>query len=119
MDAEWFITVKKREVRMSADISYMGVHNNAWMRIAMWRGSLIENIVQALARDLMVYGALCVEQGGYQVVGSVHDEIITEVPDNPDFTLAEMGGLACTNQAWSEGIPLNYSGYEGYRYKKD
>ena len=115
----WIVTVKGRPVQFEAGISYVGLKNGVWGRHGIHPGLMTENIVQGLARDTLCYGMLCAEQGGYPVILSVHDEILTEVPDNSGYTVEELSALACTLQSWSKDIPISASGYEGYRYKKE
>ena len=119
INSTWIITVKKRPIQMEAAISYMGLKDNIWMRIGIHPGRMIENIVSGLARDILCYGALCADQGGYPIIATVHDEALTEVDDTDDYTLAEFGGLMCILQEWSKTIPVSFNGYEGYRFKKD
>jgi len=121
LDASWIIKVKGKSVRMSSAISYMGVRNNTWVRIGTHPGMLVENIVQALARDLLVYGMLCAEQAGFKIVASVHDEVIAEYDDseNAENILNDFCEYICTRQKWSESIPLRAEGYVSKRYKKD
>jgi len=115
LNAVWSIKVQGREVPMTADISYMGVKNNTWMRIGTHPGMLVENIIQAMARDILVYGLLCAEQAGYKILMSVHDEGIAEgTADNVD----EFCEYMCMKQAWATTIPLKADGYISKRYKK-
>ncbi len=118
-DDEWGVEVKGKSFYMSAQISYMGLKENAWLRLDIHPGLMTENIIQAMARDYLCYGCLCVEQGGYPVIATVHDEVICETPDNNDYTIEELVSLFCTPQNWSKDVPVSADGYEGYRYKKD
>jgi len=118
LDATWMIGAKAKQVPMSADISYMGVKNSAWVRVGTHPGMMVENIVQALARDLLTYGMLCAEQAGYKIEASVHDEAIAECDEDTENadTFCE---YLCMRQKWAESIPLRATGYVGKRYKKD
>jgi len=119
IDEVWYITVKGKQVPITSEISYMGVKDNIWCRIGTHPGMLVENIVQALARDCLAYGLLCAEQAGYTVLASVHDEIITEVPETDAYSVDEMCKIICKKRDWCKGLPLFADGWEGYRYKKD
>ena len=81
-------------------------------------GKLTENVVQALARDIMAGAMLTLEANNYPVVLSVHDEIICEVPDTNDFTIEEMIKTMVVLPPWAEGCPIGAEGWEGKRYKK-
>lgn len=118
LDSVWNIKVKSKEVWLSGEISYMGVKNNQWMRIGTHPGMMVENIIQAMARDILVYGMLCAEEAGYKVLMSVHDEIVTEVPDNSVYSAEELCAYACMCEEWAASIPLSAEGYEAKRYRK-
>lgn len=111
--------VKGRPVQMTGKISYMGVKNGQWMRVKTHPGGLTENIIQAMARDILVYGAMCAEQAGYPILFSVHDELISETKDDMTHNINEFNKLICIRQQWAEDLPLNAAGYESQRYKKD
>ncbi len=86
-------------------------------------GRLVENIIQALARDLLVYGMLKAEQEGYNMIGSVHDEGIADEPELPAVEtldrFEEYCDALCTLPEWARGLPLRADGYVGKRYRKD
>ncbi|MNF09990.1 hypothetical protein D3C77_785880 [compost metagenome] len=60
-----------------------------------------------------------VENAGYDIVLTVHDEVITEAPDNPNYSHEALSTLLATNPAWTDGLPLNAGGFEAYHYRKD
>jgi DNA polymerase len=87
-------------------------------RFALYGGLAFENIVQAIARDLLVNGIKLAEANGYPVVAHVHDEIITELPRGVG-DLAFFEELICRLPACYTGLPLQASGYIGKRLRKD
>lgn len=115
LDSVWYITVKGKQIPMSSDISYMGVKSGAWLRIGTHPGMLVENIIQALARDLLVYGLLCAEQAGYKIIMSVHDEAIAEEAQTDIENFCE---YLCVRPKWAQTLPLKAEGYVSKRYKK-
>ena len=50
---------------------------------------------------------------------NVHDELITETPDKPEFNAKELSKIMSTNPPWAKGLPLAAAGFEAYRYRKD
>jgi DNA polymerase len=60
-----------------------------------------------------------VEQAGYEIVLSIHDELLTEAPDTEDYSDAHLSALISTVPDWAEGLPLSAGGFQGYRYRKD
>ena len=102
-------------------ITYSGMnqYTRRWERLRTYGGKLFENLCQAVARDVLAYGMKVAELGGYAVVSSVHDELITEVDDVTQFNAAELSLLMATNPKWAKGLPLAAAGFESHRYRKD
>lgn len=102
-------------------ITYFGVnqYTRQWGRIKTYGGKLIENCTQAFARDILAYNMPAIEAKGYEIVLSVHDELLTETPDREEFNADELGQMMATAPAWAKGIPLAAAGFETYRYRKD
>ena len=88
-----------------------------WQKNALYGGLQCENVVQAIARDILAEGMFRLEDAGYPLVLTVHDENICEVPDgfgSPD-ELAELMSIVPT---WAEGLPVAVSAWEDKRYVK-
>jgi DNA polymerase len=90
-----------------------------WTRVDTYGGKLIENATQAIARDVMAHNMLDMEQKGYPVVMAVHDEVVSEVNDNPMYNDKELSRLLTRVPSWGDGLPLAASGYTAKRYRKD
>lgn len=108
-----------RYQRPHLQLSFMGVHalSRKWQRQLTYGGSLVENIVQAVARDLMAEAFVrCAESGVYVPVLTVHDEIIAEGP--PGLPVQMFEDLVAENPAWAEGCPVAAEGWSGARYRK-
>jgi DNA polymerase len=88
------------------------------VRYALYGGLVFENVVQAIALDLLDHGIELAEGAGYPVVGHVHDEIIAEVPYGWG-DLAAFERLICQLPEWARGLPLTAGGWRGKRYRKD
>lgn len=102
-------------------ISYMGmnIYSRKWGRIQTYGGKLAENITQAVARDIMAASMPHIESAGYKIVLTVHDEIITEAPESPQYSEKNLSQILSTPPIWAENLPLAAAGFEAYRYKKD
>ncbi|CAB5079543.1 DNA-directed DNA polymerase, family A, palm domain containing protein [uncultured Caudovirales phage] len=109
------------QVDETGQISYMGInqYSRKWQRLKTYGGKLVENVTQAVARDVMAFGMFEAEQTGYQVALSVHDELITETLDHERFTAEQLASIMSHNPSWAEGLPLAAAGFETYRYRKD
>lgn len=101
-------------------ISYMGVHqfSRKWCRLNTYSGKLVENAIQGIARDVMAHNMPLIEDAGYEILLTVHDEDITETPDDDRFSAKALAGLMATVPDWAGGFPLAAAGYEAYRYRK-
>lgn len=107
-------------VNTNVRIKYQGENQltRQWTTLYTHGGKACENIVQALCRDLLAYAMINVERGGYPIVLSVHDELVCETPDTPEYTVAELEKLMCSLPEWAEGFPLVAEGQELKRYAK-
>lgn len=103
-------------------ITYMGVNQDTkkWGRTETYGGKLVENVVQAIARDCLAEIMLKVEKAGYDIVMHVHDEIIVEVPDKRlAQAKTDIAAIMAEAPVWAQGLPLRGDGYTTKHYKKD
>lgn len=102
-------------------IFYKGInqYSRKWQTINSYGGKFFENICQAVARDVLASNMPLIEKAGYQIVLTVHDEVICEAPDTADFNAEHLSQLLSTVPPWGDGLPLSAGGFESYRYKKD
>lgn len=102
-------------------IVYAGVnqYTRKWSEIATYGGKIFENATQFLARDVMAHNIPEIVDAGYNLLATVHDEAITEAPDNDDFTSENLCAILATNPRWLKGCPLAAGGFEADRYRKD
>lgn len=102
-------------------VTYAGVDQDtkAWGRIETWGGKLVENIVQAVARDCLAVTMDRVSTEGYQIVMTIHDEIVVDVPVSDVDALERIISLMGIPVAWAPELPLRGDGYETDYYKKD
>jgi DNA polymerase bacteriophage-type len=108
---------------MVDEISFMGVSmGNKYTRQGVWGGTLVENIIQAICRDLLANAMLRVEAADYPVVLHVHDEIVSEVnKDGPMYhqlKLDKFIEIITQVPKWATGFPIAAEGWRGKRYKK-
>ena len=90
---------------------------SSWVKTDTFGGSLTENIIQALTRDILRDGLIAADKAGFKVIGHVHDEAIAEGANSKD-DLKEFERLLCSSSPWAEGFPIATEGYISDRYKK-
>jgi DNA polymerase len=89
---------------------------NQWGRIETYGPKLVENLVQAISRDLLANGLKNLTAAGYNVVFHVHDEAVIEADGG---NLKEVEQLMADAPAWAEGLPLRADGYVCAFYRKE
>lgn len=101
-------------------ITYEGTlqTSGAWGRIESYGPKLVENIVQAAARDCLAVAIMRLEENGFPVVFHVHDEVICEVPIGVS-SAKEVAQIISEPIDWAEGLPLKADAYECDYYRKD
>ena len=100
-------------------IEFMGQNQTTrkWERTETWGGKLVENIVQAFARDCLAVAMVRLDEAGYAITFHVHDEIIAEAPDGSRWEdMAEIMGRPID---WAPGLLLRGDGYDTKFYMKD
>ncbi len=97
-------------------LTYKKVTNGGYYRESTYGGKLAENAVQAVARDIMYYGAQCASHK-YDILFSVYDEVISLV-DEADANMDEYNMMLCTTPAWASDLPLEAEGKILKHYQK-
>lgn len=100
-------------------IVFMGQNQTTrkWEKTETWGGKLVENIVQAYARDCLAVALLRLDEAGYKITFHVHDEIIAEAPEGSRWEdMAEIMGQPID---WAPGLLLRGDGYDTKFYMKD
>lgn len=96
-----------------------GKTTRVWTRIWTHGGKMTGNVCQTTARDILAPALQDAEDAGYLPVLSVHDEAVTEVPDDPAYSADGLVKILARNRDWNQGLPLAAAGFETYRYKKE
>lgn len=100
-------------------ICFMGQNQTTrkWEKTETWGGKLVENIVQAFARDCLAVAMLRLDKAGYSLTFHVHDEIIAEAPDGSRWE--DMAEIMSRPLPWAPGLLLRADGYDTKFYMKD
>lgn len=101
-------------------LSYEGLNQTTkqWCRQDTYGGKLVENIVQAIARDCLAESMVRLSEAGYTIAMHVHDENVLEVA-NGFGSLEEVNMIMGRPIPWAKGLPLKADSYETNYYKKD
>ena len=89
-----------------------------WGRIPTYGGKLVENIIQAIARDCLAEAMLRLDKAGYKIKFHVHDEVILEA-ENGTGSKEEVEKIMAEPVSWAKGLPLKADSFEAFYYKKD
>lgn len=106
-------------------IRYKGMDQTTkqWTYVDTYGGKIVENVVQAIARDLLADSMLRIEDEGYQVVMHVHDEAVIELDQSSSISedrhLHNICSIMAEEVSWAKGLPLGAEGYVTPFYKKD
>lgn len=103
-------------------LSYMGTNpiTKQWTKIDTYGGKLVENIVQATARDLLVAALLRIDEAGYKTVLHVHDEIVAELPEHTAAAeMKKFDNIMKQLPPWAEDLPLKAVTTLSPFYRKD
>ena len=117
----WNTRLKTDTYTGKESIIYMGVNQETkqWGETETYGGKLVENIVQATARDCLAVAMTRVSAKGYNIVMHVHDEMIVDVPNEDTKAPEIINGIMAQPIDWAEGLPLRGDTYETPFYKKD
>jgi DNA polymerase len=91
---------------------------NKWSRQRTWGGTLVENLVQAIARDCLAVNMVRLDAADYPIALHVHDEIVAECPEGFG-SVEEMTAIMSQPIEWAPGLPLTAAGFECDFYQKD
>lgn len=102
----------------SESVTYEGVgQQKKWTRLESYGPKFVENIVQAIARDILAEAMLRLDYSGYRIVMHIHDEAVIEAP--ADASLENICQIMGQTPSWANGLILRADGYICDFYKKD
>lgn len=113
------IRVSTKHIGPFETLEFWGVNSKTkkWALERTWGGTITENVVQAVARDLMMYSMVRLEKSKYEALLMVHDEAICQRKVGRG-SVEEFVKIICETPTWGEGLPLEAKGWTGPRYRK-
>lgn len=104
--------------KKKAQLKYKGMgFNKKWAEQRTYGGSIVESMVQGIARDFLTSAMIRIHDAGFKIVMHVHDEIVIEQPEDED-RYQEFLDLMSVVPEWGEGVPIEVEGWQGKRYRK-
>ena len=102
----------------SESVTYEGIGGTKkWERIESYGPKFVENIVQALSRDILCYSMRKLDEKDFDIVMHVHDEVVLEVPI--EISVQDICALMGHTPPWAQGLLLWADGFDCNFYKKD
>lgn len=101
-------------------IHYWGMDQTTkkWSKMNTYGGKLVENVVQAIARDCLAESLFRLDRLGYKTAFHVHDEVVLDEPGG-GISLDEITKIMGERISWAQGLPLEADGFTSIYYKKD
>jgi len=110
--------LKEKQFRYTICFDGLKQQTHKFEEIETYGGRLVENFVQAVARDCLGAAMLRLEKAGYPIVAHIHDEVVLDTPRGKG-SLADAIRIMTQNEPWNEGLLMNADGFEAPYYKKD
>jgi DNA polymerase len=108
----WGVDIEGRDIHIFGRNQHKG---GKWEQVKTYGGKLVENIVQAIARDIMAEAIRRLYRAGYPLVLTVHDEIVSEILKRPFEAFI---ALMEEPVEWAEGLPIKVDAFKAPRYRK-
>lgn len=109
------------QISDDGSLSYMGIDSltKQWTRQGTYGGKIVENACQSVSRDVMGHNMPTIDKAGFEIVLTVHDEVVTQAPDEDKFNDTALSNLLRQSPKWADGFPLAAAGFVANRYQKD
>ena len=105
--------------KMGVTVHSQSTYTRQWTRNALIGSSIFQSAVQGTARDFLASAMINLEDAGYNVCNSIHDEVLLLVEEqNAESALDEVVKILTTSPAWAPDFPLAAEGWHGKRYRK-
>ena len=94
-------------------------YSRQWTRNQLIGSSIFQSAVQATARDFLAHAMIGLDSAGYEIINSVHDEVLLLVEEqNGESAMADVIRIMTTPPSWAPDFPLSAEGWHGQRYRK-
>ena len=105
--------------KLGVTVHSQNTFTRQWTRNAIIGSSIFQSAVQGTARDFLAVAMLNLDKAGYEVINSVHDEVLLLVEEqNGESAMADVVKIMTTPPSWAPDFPLAAEGWHGKRYRK-
>jgi DNA polymerase len=105
--------------KLGVTVHSQNTYTRQWTRNALIGSSIFQSAVQGTARDCLAVAMLNLEKAGYEVINSIHDEVLLLVEEqSAESALADVVNIMTTPPTWAPDFPLAAEGWHGKRYRK-
>ena len=105
--------------KLGVTVHSQNTYSRQWNRNVLIGSSIFQSAVQGTARDCLAVAMLNLEKAGYEVINSIHDEVLLLVEEqNGESALADVIKIMTTPPTWAPDFPLAAEGWYGNRYRK-
>jgi len=105
--------------KLGVTVHSQNTFTRQWTRNAIIGSSIFQSAVQGTARDFLAVAMLNLDKAGYEVINSVHDEVLLLVEEqNGESAMADVIRIMTTPPSWAPDFPLAAEGWHGKRYRK-
>jgi len=105
--------------KMGVVVHSQNTYTRQWTRNPLIGSSIFQSAVQGTARDFLAFAMIALERAGYEVINSIHDEVLLLVEEqSAESALADVIKIMTTPPAWAPDFPLAAEGWIGKRYRK-
>ena len=113
------LTTPWGQQKVGVTVHSQNTYTRQWSRNALIGSSIFQSAVQGTARDFLAVAMLNLEKAGYEVINSIHDEVLLLVEEqSAESALADVIHIMTTPPTWAPDFPLAAEGWHGKRYRK-
>jgi DNA polymerase len=113
------LTTPWGQQKLGVTVHSQNTYTRQWSRNALIGSSIFQSAVQGTARDCLAVAMLNLEKAGYEVINSIHDEVLLLVEEqSAESALADVVNIMTTPPTWAPDFPLAAEGWFGTRYRK-
>ena len=105
--------------KMGVVVHSQNTYTRQWTRNPLIGSSIFQSAVQGTARDFLAFAMIALERAGYEIINSIHDEVLLLVEEqSAESSLEDVIRIMTTPPAWAPDFPLAAEGWYGKRYRK-